>query len=671
MGPGQRRSVLCVLAFCSVGAGCGSGDPDGLGPDASVEADGAYADAGGAIDAIADAAASDTTWTIFVYGHADHNLSTSFAYDMLEMSEALIDGNVNVVVMADWDSSQPGFASGTEWYHVEGNGSEPVLFATQVEQNLDDPGELALAVEYAFTQFPADRYGLVMWDHGGAWDGGFGHDSQNGTTVGAGMPVTSIAAGIATGLSSAGIESPLEFLSFDTCLMAGVEVLAEFKGIAKVYIGNAELDYGRGWDYTASLTFLSENPDASAVDFGAAEVSHWNAHHATATANDALLRAHVALDMSRLEPFLVAFANFAADWTNNTVEAGDDLGRAGYFSLPAYSSTFESGGMVPRLRDVGQFLEAMQETTALNVGSLATIALDAVDGMVIARSMGSLRGNTQRGLHMELPLAGAVNPGHLDKYQQLAPTWTADTYWDIVLQWLPTLSDSTGPVINRQILNDIDPDSNNLPAVVFDVPDADVAEASIILSYRNFGDPNTFIVLGVAAMAAIEPGISYRFEWDGAVIVESSSLRALSVFPWLSLGSDASGALRPPVLGTFGLLTESDGTEHRAVLIFQDGDSSIEAAVILDPEPIVLGLESLVKGDPGLGFRPQLLAYSFATGEVSYVSQPLLPIPPNGEFLLSRAPALANDYLLSTTAIDIWGNESDVDDLVQISTPIF
>ena len=45
------------------------------------------------------------TWTIFIYGHADHNLSPSLVADMAEANKAKFGKHIKVFVMADWDAS--------------------------------------------------------------------------------------------------------------------------------------------------------------------------------------------------------------------------------------------------------------------------------------------------------------------------------------------------------------------------------------------------------------------------------------------------------------------------------------------------------------------------------------------------------------------------------------
>ena len=82
--------------------------------------------------------------------------------------------------------------------------------------------------------------------------------------------------------------------------MSGVEVTSAFTELTKVYIANAELDYGPGLDYEGTLSWLAANPGASAADFARAEAMLWDAHHREASRVDGFYRSHAAWDMTPL-----------------------------------------------------------------------------------------------------------------------------------------------------------------------------------------------------------------------------------------------------------------------------------------------------------------------------------------------------------------------------------
>ena len=84
---------------------------------------------------------------------------------------------------------------------------EPDEILHEAEKNLDDPSELTAGVRYAFSHYPADRYAVILWDHGGGWSGGYGGDGQDGTVAQpAGM--SGEAAAAAAGSAAAPGEAP-------------------------------------------------------------------------------------------------------------------------------------------------------------------------------------------------------------------------------------------------------------------------------------------------------------------------------------------------------------------------------------------------------------------------------------------------------------------------------
>ena len=100
-----------------------------------------------------------------------------------------------------------------------------------------------------------------------------------------------------------------DFLGFDTYLMAGVEVIADFNDISDVYIACAELDYGDGWDYR-TLRHIKNDLNISSVEFGKREVDDWNAHHSRWNA-DKQLKNHASFDMRKYDDFNASFIRFS------------------------------------------------------------------------------------------------------------------------------------------------------------------------------------------------------------------------------------------------------------------------------------------------------------------------------------------------------------------------
>ena len=123
-------------------------------------------------------AAFATPWTVVVYLNADHNLDSSALTDLEEMQKA--GGgklkNVRLVYYLDRNDDEEGDGPGVELGVIE-NGERKVVQKLP-EQNSDDPKVLTNFITWTYKTYPGQKRGLVLWDHGGQWDGGFGGDEH-------------------------------------------------------------------------------------------------------------------------------------------------------------------------------------------------------------------------------------------------------------------------------------------------------------------------------------------------------------------------------------------------------------------------------------------------------------------------------------------------------------
>ena len=60
-----------------------------------------------------------------------------------------------------------------------------------------------------------------------------------------------------------GLEKKIDIIGFDACLMGMMEVAYQLKDHAELLVASEELEPGKGWDYTAIVNYLVENPLAS------------------------------------------------------------------------------------------------------------------------------------------------------------------------------------------------------------------------------------------------------------------------------------------------------------------------------------------------------------------------------------------------------------------------
>lgn len=128
--------------------------------------------------------------------------------------------------------------------------------------NMGDSDTLTDFINYSMDAFPAERFGLVLWNHGGGAVSGFGVDEQfddDGMTL--------------QELRIAFDESylktyPLEFLGFDACLMANIETANIAKDYANYLVASEELEPGYGWDYEPWISALGLDPTMDGRELG-------------------------------------------------------------------------------------------------------------------------------------------------------------------------------------------------------------------------------------------------------------------------------------------------------------------------------------------------------------------------------------------------------------------
>ncbi|MBQ7698923.1 MAG: peptidase C11 [Clostridia bacterium] len=182
--------------------------------------------------------------------------------DLKEMAQAELSDKVNVIVMTGgctaWKTS--GISnSTTQIYKIE-NGRLTQLVSDNGKKSMTDPGTLTEFIKYCKNNYPANRYELVLWDHGGGTNGGFGYDQLN-TSKGA-MSI----GGINTALNNAGVK--FDFVGFDACLMATTENALMLTKHADYLIASEETEPGIGWYYTRWLTELSKDTSTPTLQIG-------------------------------------------------------------------------------------------------------------------------------------------------------------------------------------------------------------------------------------------------------------------------------------------------------------------------------------------------------------------------------------------------------------------
>lgn len=202
------------------------------------------------------------SWTIMMY-ICGSDLESGSGAATLNIEEALsadLGGNVNVVMATGgstaWQNGvvDPNYIS---YFHIEDG--DLICDAQNDLVSMGDPGTLSNFIYWGASNFPAEKYGLIMWDHGCGSLGGLCVDEifENDSLL---LPEYQ------QGLADSGVH--FEMIGMDTCLMASLETAARLDDYAKYMVGSEESEPGSGWDYTDFLNFLGEYPEADGAELG-------------------------------------------------------------------------------------------------------------------------------------------------------------------------------------------------------------------------------------------------------------------------------------------------------------------------------------------------------------------------------------------------------------------
>ena len=180
--------------------------------------------------------------------------------DINEMLHAQIDDNINVVIQTGgcsrWQNKVFSNRS-LERYAITSEGLYQ-LETNIKNSSMTDSDTLSSFIQYSADNFPANRYMLVLWDHGGGSVSGYGYD-ENYPKSGSMSPDL-----IAKALKDGGVK--FDLVGFDACLMANLETALAIEPYADYMIGSEETEPGDGWYYTNWLDTLDRNTSIETVD---------------------------------------------------------------------------------------------------------------------------------------------------------------------------------------------------------------------------------------------------------------------------------------------------------------------------------------------------------------------------------------------------------------------
>jgi hypothetical protein len=299
-------------------------------------------------------------WTVMLYGAGNNDLDqanngTSYiVQDVQDMEKVESDAGINVIAMV----SRYGGGGNARYYKIEYHPSEnPNQISSPEIENLgtrdmSDPQTLRNFINYCKEHYPADRYQLIIDDHGAGWPGSCSDD-----LAGAGGLLTLPETREAIASSNLG---HVDVLTWHACLMGMAEVAYELRDVCE-YMTSCQFvmpmenilgsDLWLGWlrnNQTASNESYAQQIVQSVVS--RAQFKQKTTHYAM-------------IKMSEMQALGAALGNFG----NILVQEG---GAHWNEVLTAWNSTHSTDLDEPKYVDIREFTNQIQAQPNLSNSNL-------------------------------------------------------------------------------------------------------------------------------------------------------------------------------------------------------------------------------------------------------------------------------------------------------------
>ena len=450
---------------------------------------------GGGTTTTDDTTTSTAKYTVMVYmvGSDLESGGNAGTTDLAEMMQVGSTDNLKVIVTT-------GGANKDGWRTVKrrliNRGSETEI-SDLGNLNMGQPATLQDFIEWAVENYPADKYALIMWDHGAGAIGGepynivFGNDENNND----GLSLPEIRQALQSAYTTTG--KKFDLIGFDACLMATLETASIMSSFGNDLVASEELEPGHGWDYAAILSAIKSNSDISGAVLGQTIADSYKSHAQTESPSSAPEITLSVIDLSKVSNVINRLESLATAAGTNIQNSG----QTAWSTIADGRSKAEDYGGETDMADLKHI--AQNITPAYPTEANALIA--AIDQAVLYKIKGAARPNSN-GLSIFLPNKNINNPGLADMITAYDNLDFSQTYEDFVSEYSDVGGqDDTAPAFANESL------SGDVYSAEVQGDDVDTVYAVI-----TQGDPTsgTIEIIGMVAVEEdVDGNVSYT--WDG------------------------------------------------------------------------------------------------------------------------------------------------------------
>lgn len=294
--------------------------------------------------------AQKAEWTVMIYlcGTDLESDGAMASGNLTEIAQTTPNDSVNVVI--ETGGTKQWYAQGVgldidpkklQRYSYDENGYALVEEAPL--QNMASADTLSDFVSWGKANYPAEKYMLVLWDHGGGSVTGLIVDELHDNAV---MSLDELQ----RGLEQSGVQ--LEALLLDTCLMATLETAQAAQSTTHYMIASQETVPGQGTDYKSWLQKLYNDPECDGQRFGRKLCDAVQQKYAEL--NDeysSKFLTYSVIDLTKLDAVSAAFdqmfievGGLLAD-PNAFFDFGNAITRAEHYTYPTMVDLYNMAGL--------------------------------------------------------------------------------------------------------------------------------------------------------------------------------------------------------------------------------------------------------------------------------------------------------------------------------------
>ena len=309
-------------------------------------------------------------------------------------------------------------------------------------------------LEWGLSKYPADKTGVVLWNHGGAMMGVCYDEKKNDDS----LTNSEVNKALSNAFKRVGRTEKLEWIGYDACLMQVQDIAEKNSEYFNYMIAAQESEAGEGWEYNTWIDDVYAKKDTNTILKAICDgfiSSYQNTYGKQGYDNDQTLS---YLDLSKMANYKTKFESLATavkveatastlramaknvkDYGTTYYSSKQELQQAGYGLNPGdeyyygkYGIVYENGYYVDHgynffgTFDVVDFLNKLSSTySSLNTKINETKT--ALNELVVYNKVGAQAGNSN-GLCLYFPLHTMC-----DKATNYASSETNFTNWRTVV----------------------------------------------------------------------------------------------------------------------------------------------------------------------------------------------------------------------------------------------